>query len=83
MLNGEMRKEIVTVKGLAGYLHCHPSTIYRLVKSGNIPAFRLVGGWRFKIGDVDHWCRRAAVKSAAHVRGLLCRTKPSGVVLGC
>ena len=49
MLNKEMTKEIVTVKDLAKYLHCHQSTIYRLVKRGDIPGFRLGGGWRFKI----------------------------------
>ena len=57
MLNSEMTKEIVTVKGLAGYLHCHPSTVYRLVKRGDIPGFRLGGGWRFKIDEVNRWCR--------------------------
>ena len=61
MLNREMTKEIVTVRDLAKYLHCHQSTIYRLAKSGGIPAFRLGGGWRFKIGEIDRWCRRAAV----------------------
>ena len=61
MLNREMTKEIVTVRDLAKYLHCHQSTIYRLAKSGGIPAFRLGGGWRFKSGEIDRWCRRAAV----------------------
>lgn len=61
MLNKEMTKEIVTVKDLAKYLHCHQSTIYRLVKRGDIPGFRLGGGWRFKIDEIDRWCRRAAV----------------------
>ncbi len=60
MLNKEMTKEIVTVKDLAKYLHCHQSTIYRLVKRGEIPGFRLGGGWRFKIDEIDRWCRRAA-----------------------
>jgi excisionase family DNA binding protein len=59
MLNREMTKEIVTVKDLAKYLHCHQSTIYRLVKRGEIPGFRLGGGWRFKIDEIDRWCRRA------------------------
>jgi excisionase family DNA binding protein len=54
-------KQIVTVRDLARYLHCHQSTIYRLVNRGQIPGFRLGGGWRFKIDDIDHWCRRAAV----------------------
>jgi excisionase family DNA binding protein len=61
MLNKEMTREIVTVKDLAKYLHCHQSTIYRLVKRGEIPGFRLGGGWRFKIDEIDRWCRRTAV----------------------
>jgi len=60
MLNKEMTREIVTVKDLAKYLHCHQSTIYRLVKRGEIPGFRLGGGWRFKIDEIDRWCRRSA-----------------------
>jgi excisionase family DNA binding protein len=65
MPNNEMAREIVTVKGLAGYLHCHPSTVYRLVNRGDIPGFRLGGGWRFKIADIDQWCRRTAVNAGS------------------
>ncbi len=61
MLDREMTKQIVTVRDLARYLHCHQSTIYRLVKRREIPGFRLGGSWRFKIDDIDDWCRRAAV----------------------
>jgi excisionase family DNA binding protein len=43
MANGGKRDEIVTLRQLANYLHCHPSTIYWLVKNGQIPAFRLGG----------------------------------------
>jgi excisionase family DNA binding protein len=56
-----MTKEIVTVKDLANYLQCHQSTIYRLVKRREIPGFRLGGGWRFQIDEIDSWCRRATV----------------------
>ena len=62
MSDREMTRQIVKVRDLAGYLHCHQSTIYRLVKSGQIPGFRLGGGWRFKLDEIDRWCRRAAVK---------------------
>lgn len=58
MANGEMAREIVTVRDLAGYLHCHQSTIYRLAKRGEIPAFRLGGSWRFKIDDINRWSDR-------------------------
>jgi excisionase family DNA binding protein len=55
MPNTEMRREILTVRGLAEYMRCHQSTIYRLAKRGEIPAFRLGGGWRFKIDQIDRW----------------------------
>lgn len=55
MPNTEIAREILTVKGIAKYLHCHQSTIYRLANRGEIPAFRLGGGWRFKIGEIDRW----------------------------
>jgi len=61
MLNREMTKEIVTVRD--------QSTIYRLVKRRKIPGFRLGGGWRFKIDEIDRWCRRATVdrgRGSAH-----------------
>jgi excisionase family DNA binding protein len=61
MLNKETTREIVKVKDLAEYLHCHQSTIYRLAKRGEIPGFRLGGGWRFKIDEIDRWCRRSAI----------------------
>ncbi len=62
MSDREMTRQIVKVRDLARYLHCHQSTIYRLVKSGQIPGFRLGGGWRFKIDEIDRWCRRTAVE---------------------
>jgi excisionase family DNA binding protein len=55
MPNAEIAREILTVKDIAKYLHCHQTTIYRLANRGQIPAFRLGGGWRFKIGEIDRW----------------------------
>jgi excisionase family DNA binding protein len=52
---GESDNEILTLGMLAGYLHCHPSTIYRLARQGKIPHFRLGGGFRFKKAAIDEW----------------------------
>jgi excisionase family DNA binding protein len=57
MPNNEMTREILTVQDIAKYLHCHQSTIYRLANRGEIPAFRLGGGWRFKVEQIDRWMR--------------------------
>jgi excisionase family DNA binding protein len=51
--------EIMTVETLAQYLRCHPSTIYRLLKRGEIPAFKLGSDWRFFKAAIDEWARKS------------------------
>jgi excisionase family DNA binding protein len=46
---------IMTVRDVAAYLNCHYSTVYRLLRSGAIPGFRLGGDWRFRREDLDRW----------------------------
>jgi excisionase family DNA binding protein len=55
--------EIMTVEGVARYLVCHPSTIYRLVHGGEFPAFRFGSDWRFRREDIDMWIAEHEVKS--------------------
>jgi excisionase family DNA binding protein len=40
--------EILTMKEICDLLKVHPSTIYKLVKQGEIPAFRIGSEWRFR-----------------------------------
>ncbi len=47
----------MTVRDLALYLDCHESTIYRLIKQRELPAFRLGGGWRFRRDQIDEWIK--------------------------
>ncbi len=46
---------VLTVRELAGYLKVHPTTIYRLLKRGAVPAFRVGSDWRFNIESIDKW----------------------------
>jgi excisionase family DNA binding protein len=48
--------KVMTVRDLSSYLHVHPGTIYRLLKSNQIPAFRIGSDWRFSIEAIDRWC---------------------------
>ena len=50
--------EIFNVSTLAHYLHCHPSTVYRLLKDKKIPAFKLGSDWRFQRSAIDEWIAR-------------------------
>ncbi len=47
--------EIMTISTLAGFLHCHQSTIYRLLKNKKIPAFKIGSDWRFIKADIIRW----------------------------
>ncbi len=46
---------VITVRGLAEYLQVHPSTVYRLVKLGLLPAFKVGSDWRFNREDIQRW----------------------------
>lgn len=50
--------EIMTVRDLSEYLHCHPSTIYRMLAKGELPGFKVGGDWRFRVEDIDKWCKK-------------------------
>jgi excisionase family DNA binding protein len=56
--------EILTVSTLAEYLHCHPGTIYRMLRDKSIPGFKLGGGWRFKRSTIEQWLRKSAVSGS-------------------
>ena len=46
---------MMTIKEVAEYLSVHEKTIYRLVKSGELPALRVGGQWRFEKKVLDSW----------------------------
>ncbi|MFH1353642.1 MAG: helix-turn-helix domain-containing protein [bacterium] len=45
----------MTIRQVAGYLQLNEKTIYRMIKSGKIPCFRINGSWRFKKSAVETW----------------------------
>lgn len=46
---------ILTVTETAAYLRVSRSTVYRLLRRGTIPAFRVGGDWRFRKRELDAW----------------------------
>ena len=49
------RSQIMTPKEAAKYLGLHLITIYRLIKKGELPGFKIGGQWRFKKDLLDSW----------------------------
>ena len=51
------RVRILTVSELSEYLNVHRTTIYRLLREGKLPGFRLGGDWRFRLDAIEQWQR--------------------------
>jgi excisionase family DNA binding protein len=49
---------VLTLAEAAAFLRVHPSTVYRLLKQGAIPAFKLGSDWRFTREAIEAWMRK-------------------------
>lgn len=57
MVTGNLINEhkVMCVKELSVYLGVHPSTVYRMLKRRELPAFKVGADWRFNIESIDRW----------------------------
>jgi excisionase family DNA binding protein len=59
----------LTTEEVLSYLHINLRTIYRLIRAGNLPAFRVGRQWRFRKEDIDAWVaarRSRGIRYPAH-----------------
>jgi excisionase family DNA binding protein len=61
--------ELLNVSEIARYLKVTPATIYRLLKKGRIPAFRVGGNWRFNLEAIDKWMREGEASPNSALSG--------------
>jgi excisionase family DNA binding protein len=47
--------EVLTVKEVCNLLQVHPSTLYKMVRQGSIPSFRVGIDWRFRRDVIERW----------------------------
>ncbi|MGH7863343.1 MAG: helix-turn-helix domain-containing protein [Candidatus Binataceae bacterium] len=59
-VNGNSKSQVMTVFEVAKFLRCHEATIYRMLKRGTIPAFRVGADWRFLREQIEQWARSPA-----------------------
>ena len=55
------RRELMsflTTEEVLTYLKVTPRTIYRLIRTGELPAVRIGRQWRFRREDLDSWLDR-------------------------
>ncbi|MEC8911822.1 MAG: helix-turn-helix domain-containing protein [Chloroflexota bacterium] len=60
--------DLMTTKELSEYLQLDRMTIYKLLKSGDIPANRVGHQWRFFRSDIDDWIRSKQVRPGSPER---------------
>ena len=60
------RSEIMSVPQAAEFLAVHRNTLYKLISEGEIPAFRLTTGgrWKFRRQDLEQWLEDRQARSA-------------------
>jgi len=51
------KSELLTVEETCRYLKITPRTLYRYLRSRQIPAFKLGKEWRFVRSDLEQWIR--------------------------
>jgi excisionase family DNA binding protein len=55
---GSQLETFLTTEEVLSYLNVTPRTIYRLIRSGELPALRIGRQWRFRRDDLDAWLER-------------------------
>ncbi len=54
-VRGLVMARVMTLEEVASYLRVHPSTIYRLLKKRQLPAFKVGSDWRFNLESINRW----------------------------
>jgi len=54
--------DILNADQVASYIGIHKITLYRLIKSKKIPAFKIGRQWRFKKETLDKWMEEKMTK---------------------
>ena len=74
----EAEGDILTLDEVATYLKAGKRTIYRLAASGEMPAFKLGGTWRFSKADLERWIATRTSEAAASTTGQPTQNKSKG-----
>ena len=55
--SGVQTGDIMSVPEAGKFLGVHRNTLYKLIREGEIPAFRLMRGgrWKFRRGELERW----------------------------
>ena len=55
----------MTIEDLAEYLKVSTKTVYRMVRKGQLPCYRVGNLWRFRRTVIDQWLEERAMRPVA------------------
>ena len=50
-----LERKVLALKEVADYLGVHRSSIYRMLKRGEITAYKIGADWRFNLEAIEKW----------------------------
>ena len=53
----------MTIKQAAEFLQVHPYAVYRLIKTDDLPATKVMNRWRFDKDEIKKWLKERQFKS--------------------
>ena len=53
----------MTLEEVAAFLRVHQSTVYRLLRTHSIPAFKMGSDWRFNQESIEQWIVKREAES--------------------
>jgi len=61
----ETGSDILSVPDACEFLSVHRNTLYKLIRAGELPAFRLITGghWKFRKTDLAEWLETRRARS--------------------
>ena len=64
-MGGQEARELMSVPEASHFLGVHRNTLYKLIREGEIPAFRLIRGgrWKFKRTELEQWIEDRQARS--------------------
>ena len=62
---------VIDIDELAAQLKVHKSTVYRMLKHGDMPGFKVGSDWRFDADAIDRWIADGGVKPTKPARAKL------------
>ena len=66
---GKNSTAILTVSEVSGYLRIHPTTLYRLLRKRQFPAFKIGNDWRISAEAMNRWLKELETRGAENADG--------------